>query len=149
MSTGSFLSERWQSRVRIVTYACGAAVSGCLMVASFDLVAVEREAGDIIGWRIPTWIAVSIMPLGYGMIAGRVIWRSSEDWKGRFAAAGGLLIPLLVFVYKDTTPTGLLLPGSLAILAVTAVGREIALDETANAGNAPVISTPGARVEIE
>jgi C4-dicarboxylate transporter, DctM subunit len=125
LSTGAFLPDRWQGRVRVLTYACGAAVSGCLMVASYDLVAVQREAGDIIGWRIPAWVAVSIMPLGFGMIAGRMVWRSSEIWKGRAAAAVGLLAPLLVFLYKDATPTGLLLPGSLVILAVTALGMPI------------------------
>jgi C4-dicarboxylate transporter, DctM subunit len=125
LSTGSFLPDRWQARVRLVTSACGAAVSGSLLVASLDLVSVEREAGDIIGWGIPVWVAVSIMPLGFGLVAGRMIWRSSERGRGRLAAACGLVVPVLVFLYKDATPAGLLLPGSLVILCATALGMPI------------------------
>ncbi|HSW48853.1 MAG TPA: TRAP transporter large permease subunit [Bryobacteraceae bacterium] len=125
LSTASFLPDPWQSPVRLVTAACGAAVSGCLLVASLDLVNVQREAGDFVGWGIPVWVAMSIMPLGFGLVAGRLIWRSSGSWKGRLAAACGLAVPVLVFLYRDAAPAGLLLPGSLVILAATALGLPI------------------------
>ncbi|MFB3777799.1 MAG: TRAP transporter large permease subunit [Bryobacteraceae bacterium] len=125
LSTGSFLPEVWRAPVRLVSAACGAAVSGCLLVASLDLVSVEREAGDILGWRIPVWVAVSIMPIGFGLIAGRLIWRCSPDWKGRLLATSFLAIPVLLALYKEQAPAGLLVPGGLAILAVTALGMPI------------------------
>ncbi len=125
LSTGTFLPEPWRSRLRVITNALGAGVAACLALASYDLVAVQREAGGTIGWGIPDWVALSIMPAGFALVAARMIWRASASWRGRLLCAAGLLLPALLALYKDAAIPSAVLPGSILILCAMALGMPI------------------------
>ena len=77
------------------------------------------------GWGIPVWTVLVIMPLGFVLIAGRVILRASERWPGRLLAGLGLLTPLL-FARVDVLSTpAWTLPLGLAVLVGTVLGMPI------------------------
>jgi C4-dicarboxylate transporter, DctM subunit len=78
--------------------AIGAAAAAALAVACWNLVASERGAGGVVALGIPTWLAQSILPLAFAVVAARLAWRAGSDWRGRLPAlaalAGGLLLAL-------------------------------------------------------
>jgi hypothetical protein len=67
----------------------------------------------------------AIMPLGFAMIVGRLIWHASAAWHGRALAALGLCAPLLFWLVPEPQIAGWILPLSLLILFGTALGMPI------------------------
>jgi C4-dicarboxylate transporter, DctM subunit len=89
LSTAEFLPERARAPMNVAMAACAGAAAVFLLLASVDMVKAEREGGDMVAWGIPVWVAVAIMPVGFGLIAARMIWRSSASWTGRILALAG------------------------------------------------------------
>ena len=56
----------------------------------------EREAGSTIGGGIPTWMAQVVLPLGFALIAVRLVWRASPRWTGRLLASTGLVAAVVL-----------------------------------------------------
>ncbi|MEK7750989.1 MAG: TRAP transporter large permease subunit [Acidobacteriota bacterium] len=125
LSTTTLLPERWRAKARVFTAALGAGVCACLALASVELVQVLRQAGGIVGWGIPVWTVLVVMPLGFVLIAGRVVFRASERWPGRLLAGLGLLTPVL-FARVDVLNTpAWTAPLGLVVLAGTVFGMPI------------------------
>jgi tripartite ATP-independent transporter DctM subunit len=77
---------RWKTASRIFTSGVSAAVTGFLCLASYQFVASERAGGQILAYRFPMWVVESVLPLGFAMIAIRILLRTSEKWGPRVAA---------------------------------------------------------------
>lgn len=72
-----------------------ALIAGVLCAASVDFVATDRVGGSMIVEGFPAWWLQLSMPIGFGIIALRLAWNTSENWRPRIASA--LLIALLVW----------------------------------------------------
>ncbi len=125
LSTPLLLSERWRGRVRILTSSVGAAVSACLVLASLDLVRIERAAGEVRAWGIPAWLILAILPAGFAALTGRLVWHAAEHARGRVLAALGLLVPLVFAGAPGLHEAGIVWPAVLAIVAATVLGMPI------------------------
>ena len=105
---------------RIFTSSVSAAVSAFLALASYQFVASEREAGTILGYGIPIWVVEWVLPLGFAVIAIRILLLTSEKWAPRMLAAlGAVLLVGVVMIW----PAGLhhFVPVALSILFVASV----------------------------
>ena len=100
-------------------------MTACLVLASLDLVRIEREAGEVVAWGIPVWVALAIMPAGLALIAGRLIWGAATNLKGQTLAALGLLIPVAFGFVASLDQPDLLFPALLLIVIATALGLPI------------------------
>ena len=125
LSTLRFLPTAAQKPVKIFTSAVGTAIGATLVYASLDFVQIEREFGDIVAWNIPIWIVLSILPLGFAAITGRLIWHAATDWPGRLTAALGLLVPLIFTSLPGIEEISVVWPGTIVILVATALGMPI------------------------
>lgn len=125
LSTATFLPVGLRRPMKIFTSALGAAIAVCLLLASLDLLLVEREAGGEVAWGIPVWVAISIMPVGFGVIAGRLIWHAAETRRGRLLATSALAIPVVLGLFPSLQAVELLVPGLVLILLATALGLPI------------------------
>jgi C4-dicarboxylate transporter, DctM subunit len=125
LSTPMLMPERWRARARILTSAVGAGVSATLVIASLDLVRIERAAGETGPWGIPAWLILAILPAGFTAIAGRLVWQAADRTRGRALAALGLLVPLAFADVPALQGAGLVWPATLAILAATVLGMPI------------------------
>jgi C4-dicarboxylate transporter, DctM subunit len=97
LATGSLVPDGWPRRAaRVFAAALGAAVSITLAVAAVEFVRSEREVGSSIGAGIPTWIAQLALPIGFFLIALRLVWRAGSGWVARGAAAAGLAVGIVV-----------------------------------------------------
>jgi tripartite ATP-independent transporter DctM subunit len=125
LSTGEFLSQPWRRRARVLTSALGVAVTGCLLLASLQLIVVDYNYGDVVSWGIPVWVLSSIMPLGFALMVARLIWHAAADSRGRLVAAFGLVIPVVLGVLIDAPGPVMMWGVGLALLLGMALGMPI------------------------
>ena len=87
IATTAFLPRRVQATAAIVAGTGGAAVSALLALASFRFVMTEREAGRILWSGVPVWLVEAVLPVGFALIATRLIAGSSRNRAGQILAA--------------------------------------------------------------
>ncbi len=125
LSTGSFLPARLRGPDRVFTSAVTVAVTAGLAWASLELARAERQAGAILAVGVPVWVVVSIMPLGFAVMAVRGIRLASPGWGGRLLAALGLAVPAVLRLVDMLPAESLAHPGAAVILIATALGLPI------------------------
>ena len=125
LSMGTYLPERWRQGARLLTALLAVGVTSCLCLASVQLVQIDYTYGDTVAWGIPVWVFNAIMPLGFAMIVGRLIWHASAAWHGRVLAAMGVGAPLLFGLVPEPQIAGWIVPISMVILMGTALGMPI------------------------
>ncbi len=126
LATGNFIPEGpWRTGSKILAGAVGSAVSLLLCWASVDLVLVDKEGGAEIALGIPVWVGELVMPIAFGLLAVRLVSKSSEHWWGRLIASSGLVVGVLLGLADErmagVNPT----PGLLMILLATILGGPI------------------------
>ncbi|MGA2176169.1 MAG: TRAP transporter large permease subunit [Verrucomicrobiota bacterium] len=120
-----FLKGRWQIFARVYSSAVAAAISVFLCVAASQLVASEREGGNLMAYQIPIWTVQLIMPIGFAVIALRLLWNASGQWGGRLAA---LLLTAAIAgigLHPFVGPERLVMPGLIGLLAAVILGAPI------------------------
>ena len=94
------LHGRWKSIARVFTSSVSAAISAFLALASYQFVATERDAGTILAFGIPIWVVEWVLPLGFAIIAIRILLHASEEkkWTPRICAtlAAALLVGIVM-----------------------------------------------------
>jgi len=124
-SVSSFLKGPVKSAARILSGGVAAAICAFLCIASVQFVASERSAGAHLAYGIPVWIVELVLPVGFGLIAIRLLWHAAECWKGRVIALllAGAVMGLGIFSPID--PGKLAAPALIALLAVTLLGAPV------------------------
>ncbi len=126
LATGEFLPEGfWQTTARIYSAAVGAGVSIMLCRASVDLIVIERQAGTEVAIGLPVWVAQLAMPIGFGLIALRLVWRADPHWWGRALAGLGLAVGALLGQFPQWLDGAARWPGLAILLLATALGGPI------------------------
>jgi C4-dicarboxylate transporter DctM subunit len=97
LATGTLVpAGRPRRAAAMFAAALGAAVAVVLASAAVELVRSEREVASSLGAGIPTWVAQLVLPIGFALIALRLVWRAGPRWGGRLIAASGLLVGGLI-----------------------------------------------------
>ncbi|TMQ52097.1 MAG: TRAP transporter large permease subunit [Candidatus Eisenbacteria bacterium] len=123
LATTTFIPEgRWRRAAEIFSSAVGACVAALLGRAAAELVVVEKGAGTLIAAGVRVWMALLVLPLAFGLIAVRLVWRASPRPLGRLLAGAGLAVGLWIGQFPGLLQGKPLWPG-LAILGLaTALG---------------------------
>jgi C4-dicarboxylate transporter, DctM subunit len=145
LSTGSaFLTGRLKAGAALFSGAVAAAISLFLGVASYQFVLTEREAGSILAYNVPVWVIQSVMPIGFGLVAVRLLYHAGESWKFRALAAALTGLLMLVAVRPPISPTEAVTPALIGLLVATALGSPV----FATLGGAALILFWGADLPI-
>lgn len=114
------LRGRLRELSRVFTSSVSATVCVFLSLASAQFVRTEVESGRILVLGIPLWVVESILPVGFAIIALRVLLHGAEKWASRGAAA---LCAVLFSVAVAWWPAGFshLVPLTLGILLVASL----------------------------
>jgi C4-dicarboxylate transporter DctM subunit len=121
----SFLKGRWQTFARVFSSAFAAVITVFLCLAAWQLVQAEKEGGKLLAYGIPLWSIQLIMPLGFGVIALRLLWNAADTWRGRLVAL--LLAGSMVWIgfHPPLAPAKLVVPGLVVLLAAVVFGAPI------------------------
>ncbi len=96
LATGEFVpAGAWRRAAKVFAAAVSAAVSALLFWACVELVISEREAGTVVAAGLPAWVAQLALPVGFALIAWRLVWRASDTRLGRVLAGVGLAFGFL------------------------------------------------------
>ena len=126
LATGEFLPKGvWQTTARIFAAAVGAGVSALLCRASIDLIVIERLSGTEVAIGLPVWVAQLAMPIGFGLIAVRLVWRVAPQWWGRALAAAGLMVGVVLGQFPHWLEGAARWPSLAIVLLATALGGPI------------------------
>lgn len=81
-----FMPDRVTRWTNLFAGVVATAVTAYLAVAAFQLVGFEKEAGNEMALGIPIWLAQAFLPVCFGLIAVRILWRSAPTWPWRLLA---------------------------------------------------------------
>ena len=126
LATGNFLPEgRFRAVAAVFTGGVSAMVATLLGSASLELVRIEREGGIEMAVGVPVWVGQAVMPVGFAILALRLVWKSSELWTGRALAGFGIVLGLWIGANADSFADRTALPWLALILASTLLGGPI------------------------
>ena len=141
----AFLKARWKAAARFFSGAVAAALTIVLLIASVKFVLQQREAGNILAYGVPIWIAQAILPLGFAAIAFRLIRHAADRWTGRIAAVLLACVILSLAVWLPMDPSRIIIPAFILLLAATILGAPIFV----TLGGAALILLWGDAIPIE
>lgn len=121
----TFLKGRWKAAAIFLGGAAGAGVTAWLCVASAQFVLQEKAAGNLIAYGIPRWTVQIILPLGFAVIALRMVWNAAQTSRGRASAALVVAGLALLGTVAHITPAKLVLPALLGLAAATLAGTPV------------------------
>ena len=121
----NFLTGRWQTFARVFSSAFATGITVFLCLAALQLVQSEKGGGKILAYGIPLWTVQLIMPLGFGVIALRLLWHAADTWRGRLIAL--LVAGSMVWIgfHPPLSHARLVVPGLVALLAAVVLGAPI------------------------
>ena len=121
----AFLKPRPKAAAQLFSSAVAAGFTAMLFLASLRFVLEEKQAGNILAYGVPIWWAEVILPLGFGVIALRLLWCSSKTWSGRAWALLLACVILAAVVWLPVTPSRMIIPAISLLLAATVLGAPI------------------------
>jgi tripartite ATP-independent transporter DctM subunit len=147
LATGEFLPKgRISAIAHVVSGTIGAMISTIFALGAGALVRSDRIAGDQVTAGLPTWVADLALPIGFGLIALRLVWRASPLWFGRAIAALGIVAGILLNEHRAVLENQSVLPWFLMVIVAGILGAPIfallggfALFASLTRGNPPVV----------
>ncbi len=121
----NFLKGRWQLFARVFSSSFAAGITVFLCVAALQLVQSEKEGGKILAAGIPLWTVQLIMPVGFAVIALRLLWHAGETWRGRLVALAIAGVMVWLGFHPPLAPAKMVVPGLIALLAAVVLGAPI------------------------
>ncbi len=92
LATGEFLPKgRITAIAHVIAAITGSAIATMFAMGGAALVTTSRAVGDKIAVGVPVWISVIVFPVAFGLIALRLVWKSSDKPVGRAIAALGIV----------------------------------------------------------
>lgn len=121
----TFLKGRWKAAAHAFTNAVAGAIAVFLCIAGFQYADTSREDGNTLAYGIPVWTIKYVLPLGFALIAMRLLKRSSPGIRGKAAALVIACAIVLVGIYSPGSPARLELPALGLLLAAIALGAPV------------------------
>lgn len=121
----ALLRGRWKGLALVFSTGVGAAVTAFLCVASLQFVLQEREGGGVLAYGIHLWLIQLAMPVGFGLICVRLIWRAANTWPRRAFTLGLATAFILAAIFPPVAISNLTIPALAALFAATMLGAPI------------------------
>ncbi len=141
----TFLKPRTKHSAQLFSGAVAAGFTAILFLASLRFVLQEKEAANILAYGVPIWWAEVILPVGFGVIALRLLWHASDRWPGKAAALLLACAMLAAAAWLPVTPSKMIIPAMALLLAATVLGTPIFV----TLGGAALILLWGNEIPIE
>ena len=92
----TLLTGRLRSAARVFSGSAAAAIAALLCAASVQFVLSERQGGQMLVENVPLWVVETMLPIGFGLVAWRLLRHASYTGAGR--AVSVLLVALVLYV---------------------------------------------------
>lgn len=125
LATGEFLPKTFERPAHVVAALIGSAIATIFAVGGWALVETERAVGDLIAVSVPVWVADLVFPVAFGLIALRLVWRSSPHGLGRGIAALGIVLGFWITQRQEILEGAALWPWLVVLLVGGVLGTPI------------------------
>jgi len=109
----------------VIANGFAAATSALLCVASLRFVLSQRSLGKILAYGIPLWLVQTVLVVGFGAIALRLLWRAGTGWRWRCAAGVVAFLILAVAAWSPLDPSTLRWPAMVLLMVAVVMGAPI------------------------
>jgi C4-dicarboxylate transporter, DctM subunit len=121
----TLLKGRWKSAAQVFSSGFAAAISVFLCLASARYVMAMKPLGKVLVYGVPVWAIQLILPLGFGLVAFRLLGHASEKWSGRGAALAVAALVAGIGVWAPITPDRLMMPALVMVAVATLLGAPV------------------------
>ena len=118
----SFFRGRIQEWVKIIGAAISACITTCLGIASYQFIQTERLTPRTIANGIPVWWFELALPIGFAIIAVRILNQSSDRWPMRLITISICFALVALVSFPPIHPEHAMIPAILLVIAATAAG---------------------------
>ncbi|MCG3126746.1 MAG: hypothetical protein CHACPFDD_01600 [Phycisphaerae bacterium] len=126
LAAAQFFPKGWPASVaRVASASAAAAISTALCLGSALLVRDEYEVGKIIAYGVPVWFLQLALPVGFGLVALRIIWHAGTRWPPRGVALLAAAALLALAWWSPIAPARLVWPAFGLLLLATILGAPI------------------------
>jgi tripartite ATP-independent transporter DctM subunit len=126
LSTGSALLSGWRkSAAAVFSGAFASAITALLCVASVRFVLAEKLGGNLLAAGVPLWTVEAILPVGFGLVAIRLVLRSGAGWPGRSLTALTAGVIVLLGVWPPLPAPQMAFGALLGLLLATVLGAPV------------------------
>lgn len=121
----TLLKGKWKAAARIFANGFAAAICTFLSVASEGYVMALKPLRKILVYGIPVWVIQLILPVGFGLIAVRLIRHTSEHWKGRLVGLAVTAAVAGAAIVSPIPPERLMIPALILLAIATLLGAPV------------------------
>lgn len=121
----NFMPVRARNMARVFSSGFAIAITIFLAVASAKFVATEREGGNVIAYGIKVWAVQLVMPIGFALVAWRLLRGASHRWLGWIATFALAAVFLWIGIKPPVEASKLVFPAVGLLLVATALGSPI------------------------
>ena len=128
LSLGSvemLIKPSWRPVTRFVARVVAGVIAALLCYASVQFVLTERASSSVLAYGIRTWVVQLILPIGFALIAWRIILSASKRWKWRAVAAVVIALLIVVAAKSPVDRQELVVPAFVLLLIATLLGAPI------------------------
>ncbi|MDA7631709.1 TRAP transporter large permease subunit [Verrucomicrobia bacterium] len=120
-----FLKGPWKIAADVFANSWAAVVTGVLGYAGYLFLLDERGAGNEIAYGVARWWIQSMLPIGFGLIAIRLVWNSGPQWWVRLLSSTLVLLASWI-LWEGWIPVDrILLPGVIMLITAMLLGAPI------------------------
>ena len=120
-----FLKGPWKIAADVFANSWAAVVTGVLGYAGYLFLLDERGAGNEIAYGVARWWIQSMLPIGFGLIAIRLVWNSGPQWWVRLLSSTVVLLASWI-LWEGWIPVDrILLPGVIMLITAMLLGAPI------------------------
>ena len=120
-----FLKGPWKIAADVFANSWAAVVTGVLGYAGYLFLLDERGAGNEIAYGVARWWIQSMLPIGFGLIAIRLVWNSGSQWWVRLLSSMVVLVASWI-LWEGWIPVDrILLPGVIMLITAMLLGAPI------------------------
>ena len=118
-------NESARALARIFSSAVAVTVSVFLSVASVTFVLSERAGGRTLPYDVPVWIVQLVLPIGFALIAARILMNVSDRWRHRVTTAAVTALFVGLALQTAIPRSALVVPAFIALLLATVLGAPV------------------------
>jgi C4-dicarboxylate transporter DctM subunit len=99
----AFLKGSWAAVASGVSASFALFVTVVIGIGCFKFISTEGIGDSAVFWGISGWAVMAIMPVGFALLAIRIVWFSASSWKGRWVplAASAALIVFATYPFDE------------------------------------------------
>jgi C4-dicarboxylate transporter DctM subunit len=113
---------RLQAWAQVLSGGVAGAITACLGIASYQFILTEREAPKTIANGIPVWIFELALPIGFAVIALRILKHTSDRLPMRLIAAAFCSALVCLMMFPPIRPEHMMVPAIILVIAATLSG---------------------------